>query len=752
MRHKLIVGLVGAVGLMADVGTLIPGTKQAPDPALVSTEELAIDIQVDGSSAKVSMRQIFASHIASVQEGNYVFALPGGALVSDFAVWDDAVRIPGVILERKRAEEIYENIKLQAIDPGLLQMGESDSDEGRRTNVFSAKVVPIPGFGTKRVEIEYHQRLPLENLVSYLAIPLKPDVYRQQTVGRLTISLNVESAHAMESFDLASKSFPLQVAEKTGNRVRASLEARNFVLTEDFAVTMKRVNPSAPQLAVIAQKESANEPGFFEATLTLPADPPAAAGPPRHVVALFDASLSMQWDKLERSYGALAKLLTGLRAEDKFDLFVFNSALTRYGAESSSGGTANAEKALAWLKEQPLRGATNLAAALDAGLAAAGENAVLVLFSDGGASEGEVRSGRIADGYTKKWAASKKPRTFVFAAGDDVNVNLLRMLARNDGLLETVGSTEALDFKLNAFLSKLERRPLAGVALAPESNLSNVYPLQEQTYGGGEAAWVGRYARGIRTTIRAGSAQVVADLPAQPGGPHPQLPRAWAKARVDALLEKMERDGEDKATIDEIIRLSRKYKFVTPYTSFLAAPRALLRPRLIRPGDPILRVRTDQLITSVVAVFPFGLVKPLKYLPGEDVWQTRFLAPVDMSDGTHAVNLVLRDKSGRTYKENRTFVIASKPPVVKTRLNKKSFRAGETVELRASASATTRTITARMYGVAPAALRWDPRAASNTGKLMVPRDIAPGRYTITVTAEDIAHNIGTEEVSIDVLP
>ena len=113
-------------------------------------------------------------------------------------------------------------------------------------------------------------------------------------------------------------------------------------------------------------------------------------------------------------------------------------------------------------------------------------------------------------------------------------------------------------------------------------------------------------------------------------------------------FEKIDRDGEDRATIDEIIRLARKYKFVTPYTSFLAAPRSLLRPRLIRPGDPVLRVHTDESITSVVAMFPFGLVKPLRYLKDEDVWQTRFLAPADMADGTHTVRLILRDRQGRS--------------------------------------------------------------------------------------------------------
>jgi Ca-activated chloride channel family protein len=752
MRFRLLFALLFSFGLFADVGTLIPSNKQAPDPAILSMDEMAIDIHIDGSNARVLMRQLFASHVASVTEGNYTFSLPGGALVSDFAVWDGPVRIPGVILERKRAEQLYENIRLQAIDPGLLQMGETDSDSARRTSVFSARVVPIPPFGTKRVELEYHQRLPLENLVSYLAIPLKPEAYRQQTVGRLWITVHAQSPHAIEAVEFAGKSYPLQVQEKSANTVRASLDVRNFLLNEDFAITLRRAAPQTPALTVTAQRDVATEPGYFEATLVLPAEPPARSGPPRRVTALFDASLSMQWDKLERSYAALAKLLTGLRPEDQFDLFVFNSAIARYSPTPTPGGSAEAEKALAWLKEQPLRGSTNLSAALDAALSAVTtEDAALVLFTDGGASEGEIRSGKIADAYAKKWAASRKPRTFIFATGDDANVNLLRALSRNDGLLETINSTETPDFKLNAFLSKLQRRPTAGLALAADPNLADVYPLQEQTYGGSEAAWVGRYKQPARTNFKAGAAQLAVSLPAQETA-HPQLPRAWAKARVDALLEKIERDGEDRATIEEIIRLSRKYKFVTPYTSFLAAPRALLRPRLIRPGDPVLRVRTDKLISSVVAVFPFGLVKPLKFLPGEDIWQTRFLAPVDMPDGTHSVNLLLRDRNGNTYKESRTFVIASKPPIVRSRLDRKSYRPGDAVFISASASATTRTVSARMFGVPPVSLRWDTKALSNTGRFILPRDIAPGRYTITVTAEDMAHNIGTEEVAIHVLP
>jgi Ca-activated chloride channel family protein len=57
-----------------------------------------------------------------------------------------------------------------------------------------------------------------------------------------------------------------------------------------------------------------------------------------------------------------------------------------------------------------------------------------------------------------------------------------------------------------------------------------------------------------------------------------------------------------------------------------------------------------------------------------------------------------------------------------------------------------------MDGGAPVPLRWDAKSGANTGALTIPEQIIPGNYKLTVTAEDIAHNIGTQEVQIEVLP
>jgi Ca-activated chloride channel family protein len=750
-------GLLFATVLCAEVGVLLPGDQRQPDAAKLALESVDVRITIHNHHAKVSLRQVFVNRTGEILEGTYLFAIPGRALISGFAVWDDVTRIPGVILERRRAEELYRDIRAQAIDPGLLQQGESDEDRG---TVFSAKVVPIPAYGRKRIEIEYQERLAVEDLQAFLALPLRPDLYRAQTAGRVSLSVEVQSNHALRSLEAPSKLYPLTVSERTPKRVVAQWTGTNVVLAEDFTLQYA-LDGQREALEVSAYRDN-QEPGFFEVSALV--SPPRAAEvrqAPKLVTVLFDASLSMQWDKLERSFQALEMALRALRPDDRFQVLVYHSEVKAFEAQPTNATPAAIDRALAFVKQQRLTGGTNLQAALAAALAQTGPDPHLVLLGDGGATRGLIQPGKLGDWYAAEWAKlASKPKTFVLAIGDDANQTLLRTLARQQGVFEWVRSTEPLEFKLRAFLSKLHKEPIG----APRLQLSGaatslVYALDGSIYPGGNPAWVGRYATpgSLTATLegqRGGRGWVVRNTAALPARATEAayLPRAWAKARVDALLEKIDREGEDTATIEEIIRLSRQYKFVTPYTSFLAAPRSLLRPRLIRPGDPVLRVRTDRSIASVVAVFPFGLVKKLRYLDGEDMWQTRFLAPPDLADGTYRVDLLLRDQAGRVFQEAKTFVIAGTPPSVKVKLDRARCRAGDVIQLTVQASGSTRTLVARLPGAAPVALRWNPAARANTGALTVPRHLPAGRYAVQVTAEDFAHNIGQQEALLEIVP
>jgi len=109
---KLCVPLMTACALArGDAGVLIASGKDRPDSKILSLAEMEIDVHIDNGDARVSIRQIFANHTSAVSEGTYVFALPVRAIVSDFAVWDDVTRIPGVIMERRRAGDVYNDLK-----------------------------------------------------------------------------------------------------------------------------------------------------------------------------------------------------------------------------------------------------------------------------------------------------------------------------------------------------------------------------------------------------------------------------------------------------------------------------------------------------------------------------------------------------------------------------------------------------------------------------------------------------------------
>jgi Ca-activated chloride channel family protein len=749
-----------------------------------------VDITIDNGDARVYVTQIFANHTRSIEEGTYVFALPTGSTVSDFATWDGPVRIPAVILERKRAEEVYERARQQAIDPGLLEAGERAGSDPKADSTFTAKITPIPAFGTKRLELEYHQQLKANNFAQNFVFPFMAAEYQQQTAAHLRIHFALHSATPITNFQLTSKAFPLQFSTQDAHTVLGAWEGTNIALTEDLATAWGLDSRAADTLVVSTFRNPHHvlpspderhpqaqqlEPGFFLAQ-TLLAAPVATSQqktPARHVVLLLDTSLSMQWDKLERSYGALEATLLSLKQSDDFALILFNQDVSTFQPGPAPATPEAVEQALQFVKSSRLRGGTDLGKALTAALAlVTSPGSSLYLFTDGNSDRGTtILTRKIAANYAEQWRQSLHPRTNIFAIGDDANLPLLRLLAQNDGLLENVLSTEPLEPKLGIFLGHSTARPIPGLHLdvSPSAAVHTIYPLDGSVYAGSIAAWVGDYsapAKRVKFTVSASredaplNASSRTDFPAE-ALDHPQLPRLWAQARVNALLEQIARDGETRDAIDEIIALSRRYKFVTPYTSFLAVPRSLLRPRVIRPGDPVLRVHTDPSITSVIALFPFGLTKPLRHIPSEDVlkgpdsdrlWETRFLAPTDMQDGTYTVRLILRDIKGNTYSERKTFVIASTAPRVHIKLDRKRFHRGDLMLIKADATSATRTLTARLPGAAPVDLRWNSTASTNAGEMRIPDTLAPGSYALSVTAEDVAHNVGSQEVQIEVIP
>src|SRR6185503_15432882 len=362
----------------AQSGVLIPSSTEKPDPAVLSLDEMSVNVLIDNQYARVRVTQIFGNHTNSIQEGRYVFLIPTTASISDFAVWDGDVRIPGVILEKRRAEEIYKDLALQSIDPGLLKQEGEDT----ANTAFTVQVAPIPAYGTKRLELEYTELLSVDNLESYFSFPFKPSQYGTQSVGHLEIRLQVSSRVPMTDLNFKSKAYALTFIENTPVYKSSTFEANEVQLTEDFAFSYglnvrgtafeflayrapERITADELRDPRLAEREP---DGYFEAAAVFNQagrTPGATAPPPpRSILVMLDASLSMQFEKLDRAYEATEGLLRSLTPQDSFNLMLFNDDVAVFSNNAVEARSDQIERALAFIKASYLSGGTDLGAAL----------------------------------------------------------------------------------------------------------------------------------------------------------------------------------------------------------------------------------------------------------------------------------------------------------------------------------------------------------------------------------------------------
>ncbi|HMV46731.1 MAG TPA: VIT and VWA domain-containing protein [Blastocatellia bacterium] len=777
-----------AKGSRAQSGVLIPTTiKNTPDDSILSLPVMKVDVTIDNQHAQVRVLQIFDNHQNQTLEGKYLFALPPQSSIADFAVWDGDLRLPGVILEKRRANQLYEQIKAQVTDPGLLQQ----DDEHGGASAFSAKVFPIPAYGTKRVELEYTEMLPVENLTSRFSFPLKASFGQPQRVGEFSLRVVVLNDAPISPLRFAS-AYAMKPVKQSASEQEYEFSAVNIELKEDFALEYS-INIEQSALSFIAHRAPerisaydlrdpalavANPDGYFEARAIFNNQVSAGTGKqrPRNVLLLLDTSLSMHGEKLSRAVEAVDFFLHSLTPQDHFNLALFNDAFAPLASVPLPATTENVERALAFVKASMLGGGTDLNQALVKAVEISnsfppGEHSI-VLISDANPTLKTVSIKRIAQAFdtANNSGASQKTRLYALGIGSDTNRNLLETLTQKcKGYFAQARETEDISAQLKLVFAQIGSAGIDDLKFvaANAANFSQVYSVQspaqsQHSFDGASVAFVGRYKHSggaqpnaeVKIQGKFGEQSFAparrVNLPALETA-HEHLPRVWARARVDALLYEMNLNGEREDYIAEIIRLSQKYKFVTPYTAFLAAPRSLLRPRVIQPGDPVIRVKTDPAIKEVFAVLPFGETLPLKFLPGEGVWQARFLAPAWMPDGTYRCRLLMTDKQGNGYQEEKSFVIDSHAPKLAARVDSQTVRAGDEVLVKVNADKDTVRLVAKLYGAQPVLLAWSEKEKASIGRLRVPAGLASGQYALTVSAEDFAHNQAGVDVMVSVI-
>ncbi len=574
-------------------------------PPSVGQSELQLvsqraQIEIVGATAKTHLFQTFRNPTSSTVEGTYLFPLPNGAAISDFAMTVGGKRVAAEILDRDKARDIYESIVRKLRDPAILEFTDR--------NAVRARIFPIAAGAEQQIEIEYSNPLSSENGALRYSLPLRLPV--GGTAQNASVEIRVRDAKSVRN--VYSPTHAIE-SKADGNTLRISGEwktdsssdnASSSNAARDFVLYLTQ-SQSRVGLNLVTQVVP-DEDGYF--MLMAAPDPTLQAKEiaAKDAVFTLDTSGSMEGAKIEQARQALLSLLGNLNPTDRFNIITFSSDVNTFHDQLVDATPQNIQKAREFVKAIKAVGGTDIDEALRTSLKMFHADGTrphqLIFMTDGQPTVGETDTDTILQNVRKiqpkvamiagqltpgtkfpddYWQNGNLARIFVFGVGYDVNTKLLDELAEeNRGASDYVLPQEDIEAKVGSLYNKIAFPVLSNAQLDwGGANVYDVYPRQlPDLFKGSQVVVFGRFKTTSSTRIRLtgdanGQAQnVFADGDFKTvSTDNDLLPRLWAMRKIGFLLDDARRKGvaPDEEVKAEVIALSKKFGIVTPLTAAL---------------------------------------------------------------------------------------------------------------------------------------------------------------------------------------
>lgn len=130
----------------------ITGLRKEESPVRIT--DVKMDVKVVGAMAVTTIDMIFFNPNQRILEGQFEFPLGEGQSISRFALDINGKLREGVVVDKQKGQQVFEDIIRLQVDPGLL--------EKTKGNNFRTRVYPLPAQGTRRIVIAYEQELKKE--------------------------------------------------------------------------------------------------------------------------------------------------------------------------------------------------------------------------------------------------------------------------------------------------------------------------------------------------------------------------------------------------------------------------------------------------------------------------------------------------------------------------------------------------------------------------------------------------------------
>ncbi len=382
--------------------------------------------RISGLLFEMTVRQHYCNTSQRTIETVYTLPLAWGAVLMGMSVEIGGKRQTGAVIEKKQAQDKYEDAIAEGDMPIMLERSSTDLYTINLGNLKSSEKAVI--------EYRYAQLLRFEDDCVRLSIPttIAPRYGDEQAQGGLKPHESTDASMLVEyPFDLSisidgqlasgtidSPSHAIKVA-RTEMGLVATL-ARNGYLDRDFVLTVDTLKSAAISTVV------KDEDGY----IALASFCPSIQGESREPIALkilVDCSGSMQGDSIHSAKRALHQVLAELNSADRFCYSRFGSRIAHgFGSMRTADPITIRVASVLVEKTEADLGGTEIETALRSTFALADETqgADLLLITDGEVWNIEE---------IIKIANQSGHRIFAIGVGSAPSESLLRLLAESTG-------------------------------------------------------------------------------------------------------------------------------------------------------------------------------------------------------------------------------------------------------------------------------------------------------------------------------
>uniref|UniRef100_A0A670J2C4 Inter-alpha-trypsin inhibitor heavy chain 4 n=1 Tax=Podarcis muralis TaxID=64176 RepID=A0A670J2C4_PODMU len=561
---------------------------------------LHVDCKVTSRYAHTVITSRVVNRANESKEALFEVELPKSAFITNFSMTIDGETYPGIIKEKKSAQDQYDAAVSRGQSAGLVK------STGRKLEQFRVSV-SVAAAAKVNFELTYEELLKRKLGKYELLIKVKP----KQLVKHFQIDTHIFEPQGISALETESTFITNELNNaltKVQNETKAHISFKptidqqrktpgldDTLLDGDFLIRydVKR-SETAGDIQIVN--------GYFVHYFA-PSQMPAF---PKNVVFVIDTSGSMGGKKIRQTKEAMKKILEDLNPEDYFSLVLFSGTVRLWTSSLLQATEENVERAKRHVETISAGGTTDINGALQKAIHSLDKDttaellpdqsiSMIILLTDGQPTTGETSIDRIQRNIRE--ANEGKYFLYCLGFGFDVSYTFLEKMAlENGGVARRIYEDSDAALQLQGFYQEVAMPILKEIEMKYPDNAvlevtQNNFKL---LFDGSEIVVAGKLGNDVDDLpveikakgVRGHGSHHASELTLKEEAnirekeqvfQHQKyifgnfIERLWAYLTIQQLLEKSaSADGEQRENLEaQVLNISLKFGFVTPLTSMV---------------------------------------------------------------------------------------------------------------------------------------------------------------------------------------